>query len=99
MTPSSVCQAARRLLVQEALDYLRELEATGGNNRDLDLELAAAYMRVGDVQSSMAGANTGDSAAALKSQLQARRLTYSAVRTDPREEQATDRKSTRLNSS
>ena len=81
--------AARRLLVQEALDYLRELEATGGNNRDLDLELAAAYMRVGDVQSSMASANTGDSAAAMQSQLNARRLAHSATLADPADERGT----------
>ena len=81
--------AARRILVQEALDYLRELEATGGNNRDLDLELAAAYARVGDVQSSMGAANTGDSAAAIQSQLNARRLASTAVLADPAEERGT----------
>ena len=71
--------AARRLLVQDALEYLRELEATSGNSRELDFELAAAYMRVGDVQTSLGRANTGDSAAALQSQLNARRLAVSAL--------------------
>ena len=75
--------AARRLLVQEALDYLRELEATGGNNPDLSWELAAAYMRVGDVQTSLGRANTGDSAAALQSQLNARRLAVRAALANP----------------
>jgi non-specific serine/threonine protein kinase/serine/threonine-protein kinase len=78
--------AARRLLVQEALEYLRELEATGGNNRELDSELAAAYMRVGDVQTSLGRANTGDSAAAMQSQLNARRLAVSAALANPGEE-------------
>jgi tetratricopeptide (TPR) repeat protein len=79
--------AARRLLVQEALDYLRELEATGGNNGELDSELATAYMRVGDVQTSLGRANTGDSAAAMQSQLNARRLAVSAELANPGEEQ------------
>ena len=78
--------AARRLLVQEALDYLRELEATGGNNRDLNWELAAAYMRVGDVLTSKGRANTGDSAAAMQSLLNARRLAASAASANPGDE-------------
>jgi tetratricopeptide (TPR) repeat protein len=78
--------AARRLLVQDALEYLRELEATGGNNRELDLELAAAYMRVGDVQTNLGRANTGDSAAAMQSQLNARRLAVSAGLANPGQE-------------
>ncbi len=78
--------AARRLLVQEALEYLRELEATGGNNRELKSELAAAYMRVGDVQTSLGRASTGDSAAAMQSLLNARRLAVSAALANPGEE-------------
>ena len=78
--------AARRLLVQEALEYLRELEATGGNNRELKSELAAAYMRVGEVQTSLGRASTGDSAAAMQSQLNARRLASSAALANPGEE-------------
>jgi non-specific serine/threonine protein kinase/serine/threonine-protein kinase len=81
--------AARRLLVQAALEYLRELEATGGDNRDLDWELAAAYMRVGDVQTSLGRANTGDSAAAMQSQLNARRLVSSAALANPGDERGT----------
>jgi len=81
--------AARRLLVQEALEYLRELEATGGNSRELDSELAAAYMRVGDVQASLGRANTGDSAAAMQSQLNARRLAVSAALANPGDERQT----------
>jgi tetratricopeptide (TPR) repeat protein len=78
--------AARRLLVQEALEYLRELEATGGGNRELDWELAAAYTRVGDVQTSLGRASTGDSAAAMQSQLNARRLAASAALANPGDE-------------
>ena len=78
--------AARELLVKEALEYLRELEATGGNNRDLDWELAAAYMRVGDVQTSLGRANTGDSAAAIESQWNARRLASRAALANPGDE-------------
>ncbi len=78
--------SARRLLVQTALDYLRELEASEGDNRDLDWELAAAYMRVGEVQASMGRANTGDSAGAIQSQLNARRLAAAAARAQPADE-------------
>jgi len=81
--------AARRLLVQDALEYLRELEATGGNSRELDSEPAAAYMRVGDVQTSLGRANTGDSAAAMQSQLNARRLAVSAAQANPGKERQT----------
>jgi len=81
--------AARRLLVQEALEYLKELEATGGGNHELDWELAAAYMRVGDVQTSLGRASTGDSAAAMQSQLNARRLVSSAALANPGDERGT----------
>jgi tetratricopeptide (TPR) repeat protein len=78
--------AARRLLVQEALEYLKELEATGGGNRELDWELAAAYTRVGDVQTSLGRASTGDSAAAMQSQSNARRLASLAALANPGDE-------------
>jgi tetratricopeptide (TPR) repeat protein len=81
--------AARRLLVQEALEYLKELEATGGDNRELDWELAAAYTRVGDVQTSLGRASTGDSAAAMQSQLTAKRLASRAALANPGDERGT----------
>src|SRR5208283_4245789 len=41
---------AREILVERALGYLRALEASGPASRDLQVELAAAYSRIGDVQ-------------------------------------------------
>jgi tetratricopeptide (TPR) repeat protein len=80
--------AARRLLAQQALDYLKELEATSANNRDLVCELAAAYIRVGDVQAQLGKADTGGSAGAIASQLTARRLAAEAAAADPGDERA-----------
>jgi serine/threonine protein kinase len=37
--------AARKLLVQRGLEYLRKLESNGGARHDLQLELASAYQR------------------------------------------------------
>jgi non-specific serine/threonine protein kinase/serine/threonine-protein kinase len=58
---------ARQLLVERALVYLKNLDATGGNNRDLQLELALAYGKIGEVQGSPGRANLGDLAGALVS--------------------------------
>lgn len=41
---------ARELLVSRALKYLDKLASEGGEDRSLQLELAAAYDRVGDIQ-------------------------------------------------
>ena len=56
---------ARALLVKEGLAYLDSLAQESGDDRKLKAELAAAYLRVAEVQSSVGAANEGDSASAF----------------------------------
>ena len=58
---------ARQLLVSKGLEYLDKLARDSGGSPDLQRELAAAYMRVGDVQGRPLNPNLGDSAGALES--------------------------------
>ncbi|MFN2476030.1 MAG: serine/threonine protein kinase [Chthoniobacterales bacterium] len=58
---------ARQLLVTRALEYLDRLASESSNDRALQLELANAYLKVGDVQGKPYTANLGDSAGALRS--------------------------------
>jgi len=59
--------SARALLVRHALGYLDALAKESTRNTPLQMELAAAYERVGDVQGMPYRANLGDSAGALVS--------------------------------
>ena len=59
--------SARRLLVQKALQYLDTLSKEPGGDRTLQLELATAYQKLGDVQGYVYGANLGDTAGAVAS--------------------------------
>jgi tetratricopeptide (TPR) repeat protein len=75
--------SARRILVGRALQYLRDLEATGPKNRDVQLEIAEAYTRVGEVQGNLGRAHLGDTGDAVKSEMEARRLATELVRANP----------------
>jgi tetratricopeptide (TPR) repeat protein len=59
--------SARALLVRHALGYLDALASESARNTPLQMELAGAYERVGDVQGMPYRANLGDSAGALVS--------------------------------
>jgi tetratricopeptide (TPR) repeat protein len=59
--------SARALLVRHALGYLDALSKESTRNTPLQMELAGAYERVGDVQGMPYRANLGDSAGALAS--------------------------------
>ncbi len=59
--------AARQLMVQKGIEYLDKLARDAGDRADLRRELAAGYVRVGDVQGRPFTANLGDSAGALAS--------------------------------
>lgn len=59
--------AARALLVRRALEYLDSLAHESSSDASLQSELAAAYMKVGNVQGNPTNANLGDSAGALES--------------------------------
>jgi non-specific serine/threonine protein kinase/serine/threonine-protein kinase len=58
---------ARKLLVDQALQYLDGLAKEAAGDRGLQRELAAAYERVGDVQGNDQFANLGDTAGAIAS--------------------------------
>jgi non-specific serine/threonine protein kinase/serine/threonine-protein kinase len=58
---------ARQLVVNKALEYLDSLAAESAGDRALQLELAEAYDRVGDVQGNQSSANLGDTEGALAS--------------------------------
>ncbi|MFN2508001.1 MAG: protein kinase [Chthoniobacterales bacterium] len=59
--------AARQLIVTRALEYLDKLAREAAGQRSLELELAEAYLKVGDVQGKPYTANLGDSAGAIRS--------------------------------
>ncbi|MGZ5024290.1 MAG: protein kinase domain-containing protein [Chthoniobacterales bacterium] len=58
---------ARRLIVGRALKYLDDLAQEAGGDRQLQLELADAYLKVGDVQGKPYTANLGDTSGAVRS--------------------------------
>jgi len=72
--------AARKLLVERALVYLRNLDASAGKNRELQLELALAYDKIGQVQGSQGRANLGDLSGALASFGRARQILLGLAR-------------------
>jgi len=59
--------AARKLLVTRGLEYLDGVAREAGGDRSLCLELARAYVRIGDVQGGVFNANLGDDAGARES--------------------------------
>ncbi|MDQ6655134.1 MAG: serine/threonine protein kinase, partial [Verrucomicrobiota bacterium] len=59
--------AARQLIVSRALEYIDRLATEARGDRALQLELANAYLKVGDVQGKPYTPNLGDSAGALRS--------------------------------
>ena len=59
--------AARKLLVDRALEYLDSLSREASGTPGLQHELASAYERVGDVQGNPYYANLGDTAGATES--------------------------------
>ncbi len=73
--------AARKLLVQRAREYLDSLAAEAGDDPSLKSELAAAFQKLGDVESQLNHANIGDTAGALVSYDKALRLRESLVAT------------------
>ena len=58
---------ARQLMVRTGIEYLDKLAADAGDRADLRRELAAGYVRVGDVQGRPLNPNLGDSPGALAS--------------------------------
>ncbi len=58
---------ARETIVRLGLQYLDALAEDAGGDPKLQVELAAAYKRIGEVQGNVLGSNLGNSAAAMES--------------------------------
>jgi serine/threonine protein kinase len=74
---------ARRMIVKTGLEYLETLAASSHNDLDLQREVGAGYMRVGDVQGSVLEANLGDTKGALESYSKALKLLEGVARERP----------------
>ena len=75
---------ARRILVDTALTYLDTLSGEASEDRDLQLDLAAAYERVADIQGkAYAAADMGEPRAALDSYGKAITLLEQVVAAEP----------------
>ena len=66
--------AARKMLIERSLQYLKGLETTGGQNRDLKLELARTYTKIGTVQAADDSSSLEDCAAGIQNLEHARSL-------------------------
>jgi non-specific serine/threonine protein kinase/serine/threonine-protein kinase len=75
---------ARQVLVERALQYLKDLEAAANGNPDLQLEIAGAYARLGEVQGNLGRTHLGDTQAAIASEVKARMLAREALRSNPK---------------
>jgi len=76
--------AAREMLVKNTITYLDSLAGEASDDKDLQLELAAAYDRVGDVHGRLfSAASLGDRAGALNSYLKASRIREAIVASAP----------------
>ena len=74
---------ARELLVRRALVYLDNLAAESRENTPLEMELAGAYLKIGDVQGLPYRANLGDTAGALASYRKALRVVSEVAEREP----------------
>jgi non-specific serine/threonine protein kinase/serine/threonine-protein kinase len=79
---------ARRALVEKGLAYLDALAREAEDNLDLQLELAGAYITIGDVQGDLDAANLGDLRGALESYQKAQQILDSALNAAPHEPRA-----------
>jgi serine/threonine protein kinase len=75
--------AVRELVVSSALEYLDRLASDATADRDLELDLARAYMKVGDVQGNMSYSNLGRPADALVSYGKAQAIITRLLAEDP----------------
>ena len=74
---------ARSLLVKRALEYLDGLAAEGREDPSLQMEIASAYQRVGEVQGDPQYPNLGDSRGALASSRKALAIREALLQADP----------------
>ena len=78
----------REMLVKTSLEYLDSLHKEAGTDRSLQLELGAAYKKVGDIQGAPLESNIGDFQAALRSYARAIGLLDPLVAADPKNHRA-----------
>ena len=74
---------ARRLLISRVLEYLEKLTRDAGAESRLQLEIATAYQKIGNVQGNPYVANVGDAAGAMQSYQKALALTQALVEREP----------------
>lgn len=74
----------RRLMAARSLQYLDSLARDARSDVALQLELASAYMRLGDIQGNPNRANLGDTTGALESYNKARTILREVLKTAPR---------------
>jgi serine/threonine protein kinase/tetratricopeptide (TPR) repeat protein len=77
--------SARKLLVQQGLDYLDSLAGESGNDPGLQKELAAGYIKLGDVQGNNALGNVGDTAGSIGSYRKAVKLHEALIQSFPQD--------------
>lgn len=77
--------AARELVISRALTFLDKLSAEAENDLTLQKELAAGYMRLGEVQGASGTSNLGRSAAAQASFLKALALRTAVAKALPKD--------------
>lgn len=65
---------ARKILIERTLENLKSLEATSAQSRDLKLELARAYTKIGTLQAGASGSSEEDYAAGIVNLEHARSL-------------------------
>lgn len=73
----------RAMIAKSALDYLDSLAMESGNEHDLQLELAAGYLKVGDIQGKPYRPNLGDTPGAKASYMKALLILESLNAADP----------------
>ena len=76
-------RAARELLVASALEYLDRVSRETVDDEELQLEVAAAYQRIGDIQGNPTMENLGQTAGALESYRKALNIRKALVAGDP----------------
>ena len=74
---------ARELVVRRALQYLDSLSQEAQGDQSLQLELAGAYVKIGDVQGNHNFSNLGDTAGATASYRKAVEILEASVAADP----------------
>ncbi|MFM9903949.1 MAG: protein kinase domain-containing protein [Pyrinomonadaceae bacterium] len=78
----------RAMIARRALEYLDSLALESGNESDLQLELAAGYLKVGDIQGKPYRPNLGDTSGAAASYRKAQVLLESLTTANPSNREA-----------